>query len=53
MKVDLNTPVAMLTVGQLKEALRGDEPSKEVLNTSGNEKKVCVWDCRDSPTIQL
>lgn len=39
MKVDLNTPVAMLTVGQLKEALRDDEPSKEVLNTSGNEKK--------------
>jgi hypothetical protein len=37
MKIDLNTPVAMLTVGQLKEALREETPlTREIVNTDRN-----------------
>jgi hypothetical protein len=40
MKFDLNTPVAMLTVGQLIEALREEAPSaREVINTTDTDGK--------------
>lgn len=39
MKVDLNTPVAMLTVGQLKEALREETAlTREVVNTTNTDR---------------
>ena len=40
MQIDLNTPVAMLTVGQLKEALKDENPlTREVINTTNTDRR--------------